>query len=310
MLRNVLFSLPAATIVLFASYADAGGGCRSGCNTGCGVGGVSVCRDADGNVKVTVMCPVKSVKKCTRTETRYKTETRTRTCNVVRLVPETKQIQENYTVLVPHKKTRTVTYTVRCPVTKMVPVTYTVRVPKIEKRTGYRIVRKVVCVPGTRTVTVRGGHWETRSHTFCSTDRCGCPITCTCCRRCWVPTCCTKQVPTCCKKIVCERVPCTYCVTTYCCETRTKMCCRTTYVCKQRTREVCYTCYTRECRTRTRCVTTCRRVCEQKTQEYCVRVPYCVEVPYEVTVCRMVPKTVTITCDVDEGADGFSDAGV
>ena len=176
MLRNVLFSIPATAVLLFASYADAGVGCRSGCNTGGGSGGVSVCRDANGNYTVTVMCPKKSVETRTRTETRYRTETRTRTYNVVRMVPETKQVQENYTVLVPQKRTRTVNYTVRRPVTEQVPVTYTVRVPKTEQRTGYRTVRRIVNVPGTRTVTVRGGHWETRSHTVNTTDRCGCPL--------------------------------------------------------------------------------------------------------------------------------------
>ena len=175
MLRNVLFTLPATAVLLVASYAAAGSSWRSECNTGCGEGGISASCDANRSVTVTVLCPQKSVEKRIRTETRYRTEIRTRTCNVVRMVPETKKVQENYTVMVPHKKTRTVTVTVQRPVTEMVPVTYTIRVPKTETRTGFRTVRKVVSVPGTRTVTVRGGHWETRSHTVTSTDCCGCP---------------------------------------------------------------------------------------------------------------------------------------
>ena len=97
----------------------------------------------------------------------------------------------------------------------------------------------------TRTVTVRGGHYDTVQQTVMirKRDANGCPVCCpvTICKRVWHPTCTTKEVPYCVRRVVCEKVPYNYCVTTYRCETRTRMVCRTSYKCETRSREVCCT---------------------------------------------------------------------
>ena len=247
-----------------------------------------------GVVTCTVMVPERVMETRTRCVTKYRQEERTRTYNVMRCIPETQQIEEMYTVLVPQQRTRTVSYTVRRPVTEQVQVKYMVRIPQREARPGYRTVRRVVRETQMRTVAVRGGHWETRTYTVPTCDPCGCPTVRTCCRRVWVPTCETRQVPCTVCRVVCERVPCTYYVTTYRCEERMRTVCRTRFECEQRTREVCYTVCVPEQRTRTRCVTTYRRECEPHTTTYTVCVPYVEQQEYQVSVCRMVPKQIQV----------------
>ena len=291
MLRRVVFSLSAVAILLVASHVQAARCCN----------GASVSRDCDGNYTVTVMCPVKEIQTRTRLVQKCRTEERTKTYTVVRMVPETKQVEEKYTVLVPQKRTKTVNYTVRKPVWEEHQVNYTVRVPVQEQRTGYCMVHKVVQIPGTREVTVRGGYWQHYTKTVPGRDACGCPCCYTVCCKKWCPTCCTKVVPTCECKVVCEKRPYTYCVTSYKCETRCKTVKKCRYVCEQRSRKICHMVCVPECRTRTRCVTTYRRVCEERTDTYCVRIPYWETEKYQVTVCRLVPKTTTILCDSCEG---------
>ena len=270
----------------------------------------------------TVMVPQRVMETRTRCVTKYRQEQRPYTYNVVRCVPETREVEENYTVMVPEQRTRTVNYMVskpvteqyevkymvRKPVTEQYEVQYMVRVPQQEQRTGHRMVRRVVQEQRMRTVVVRGGHWETRSYEVCGVDACGCPVTRTCCRRCWVPTCETREVPYTVCRTVCEQVPFTYCVTTYRCEPRTRTACRTRYVCEERSamacrtrmvcesrsREVCYTVCVPQQRTRKCCVTTYRRVCEPRTANYTVCVPYTEQEAYQVCVCRMVATQVEV----------------
>lgn len=280
-----LLLLSGATILWMAQHQYCWGQEAQPADAGCGT------------VTCTVMVPERV------TETRYRcvlkcrTEERTCTYNVVRCVPETSQVEETYTVMVPQQRTHTETYMVRRPVTEQVEVKYMVRVPQREQRTGHRLVRRLVPEQRTRTITVRGGHWETQMYQVQGCDACGCPVTRTCCRRVWVPTCETREVPYTVCRVECQQVPYTYCVTTYRCEERTRTVCRTRCECEERTREVCYTVCVPEQRTRTRCVTTFRRECQPRTVTYKVCVPYLERQEYQVCVCRMVPRQIEVPCD-------------
>ena len=225
--------------------------------------------------------------------------------------------------------------------TKQRKIPYTVCVPKYETRqreiqyTVYNTVREervrtenyTVLVPEhyTKTITVKGGHWETRSvcvpgpkmrklvrQPGCwkydkSRGKCvykpgKCRIVCiqcppkTICKKVWVPTCETKEI--CCKRYrrecrsrditytVCKRVP----------ETRTRIC--EYQVCKmvpEQREKVCnYTVRKLVPETKTREInyTTCKMVCEKrtKTQNYqvCKMVKEKRTKQVNYTTCKMV----------------------
>jgi len=84
-------------------------------------------------------------------------------------------------------------------------------VPYTEEREGIRTVTKRV--PETKTITVRGGHWETQTVEVPSCgSACGECGECvrTCCKRVWVPTCEEKEIECTTYKCVSEDVPYTY----------------------------------------------------------------------------------------------------
>ena len=147
----------------------------------------------------------------------YETKTRTINYTVNKPVYETRSRTINYTVMKPvyETKTRTINYTVYNTVQeqKVRTENYTVMVPE----------------QYTKTVTVKGGHWETRTETVpgpmmkrtvrepgtwsydASTCRCVyCPGKCrtecvqcppkTVCKKVWVPTCEQKEI--CCTRYV------------------------------------------------------------------------------------------------------------
>ena len=126
------------------------------------------------------------------------------------------------------KEEKTSTYTVKVPYTEQVEETYTVQVPYTEQVQKTRTVKKRVPVCSTKTVQVRGGHWENQMHEVpsCSTDNCGnpCPPK-MCCKRVWVPTCETKEVQCTTYDCVTEEVPYTVCVRKCRTEERTRMKC-------------------------------------------------------------------------------------
>ena len=98
-------------------------------------------------------------------------------------------------------------------------------VPYTEQMTGSRTVQKRVPVTTTKTVQVRGGHWENQMVEVAGgTDACGCPCPPKqCCKRVWVPTCETKEVPCTTYQCVTEEVPYTYSVTKCRQEQRSRM---------------------------------------------------------------------------------------
>ena len=252
----------------------------------------------------------------------YETCKKTVKYTVCKPVYETHQRTINYTVKKPVYETctKTVNYTVCKPVyeTKSRTIKYTVCKPVYETKTRqenytvYNTVREQkmrteqysVCVPEqyTRTVTVKGGHWETKTETIpgpvmrktvrqpgtwtydpctckcvytpgkCHTECVQCPPK-TICKKCWVPTCEQKEI--CCTRYRREcrtrQVPYTVCRVVP--ECRTKTC--TYRVCKM----------VPECRTKTCNYTVCRMVPECKTKE----------VAYK--VCRMVCENRTKVCN-------------
>ena len=144
--------------------------------------------------KYTVMVPVKEEKTATYTvQVPYCEEVEQNTV----MVPVKEEKTATYTVMVPVKEEKTCTYTVKVPYTEEVEQTYTVQVPYTEQVQKTRTVKKRVPVCSTKTVQVRGGHWENQMTEMpsCGTDACGnpCPPK-MCCKRVWVPTCEEKEV--------------------------------------------------------------------------------------------------------------------
>ena len=133
-MNNKVVSLIPAVAILLATchlqaFQDAGGEEAAAASDGCGT------------VTCTVMVPERVMETRYRCVTKYRQEDRTRTYNVVRCIPETKEVEESYTVMVPEQRTRTVKYTVRKPVTEEYEVKYTVRKPVTE---AYEVKYKVV----------------------------------------------------------------------------------------------------------------------------------------------------------------------
>ncbi len=238
-------------------------------------------------------------------------ETKQRTYTVCKPVWETKQ--RTYTVNKPVWETRTkeVPYTVSKPVWETRTRNYTVNKPVWETRTREVPYSVRVAVPYTKTIQVRGGHWQSQSYTVpgkvhtktvrdagtfsydaaqcrcvycpgpCRTLTCQAPDR-TCCKRVWVPTCESKEI--CCTRYECQPRTRTVCYKVCRMVPETKTCtykvCRT--VCEQRTRTCCYKVCHMVPETKTCCYKVCRMVPETKTCCY--------------KVCRMVPEQRTKTC--------------
>ncbi|HMP79368.1 MAG TPA: hypothetical protein PKD54_07945, partial [Pirellulaceae bacterium] len=260
-------SLLTAAFIAVLSASFSWGQCCGGASYGV-VGSTAA---ADGCGSYTVMRTQRRVVYDRQEVTRHRTVTRLvweeKQVPVCRTVRETCYRTHEYQVRVPIREmsTKTVQYTVRRPVREMQTrtVNYTVRVPVTEQHSKEIMVRRPVTEQQTReitvnvrrrvteqqmrtvtrtvrvpytetqTVTVRGGHWETRQEVIpgrtvsrlvrvpgsCVTDPCtGCPkwqrgcfqrVCCqlpdrVVCRRCWVPTCETKEI--CVTKYRCETV--------------------------------------------------------------------------------------------------------
>lgn len=155
----------------------------------------------------------------TVTCTEWKTELRERRFTVVKNVPETHQVTQQYTVIVPKEESKIVKYRVSVPVvrdvekkyTVMVPVArdvqkdyfvqvpiwenvqrqYTVVVPHQELRTATRTVCRDVPSLEKRLITRDLGHFATACHDVATT--------CCSCRSC--NPCCTTTLTPVCKKI-------------------------------------------------------------------------------------------------------------
>ena len=127
------------------------------------------------------------------------------------MVPVKEERTATYTVKVPYTEQRSANYTVRVPYTEQVEETYTVRVPYTEQMTGYRTVTKRVPVKEMKTISVKGGHWETSAKEISANGKYDaegnpcCPKT-VCCRK-WVPTCETKEIETTRWECTTEQVP-------------------------------------------------------------------------------------------------------
>jgi hypothetical protein len=188
--------LPALLLALvFTSEVDAQcGGCASPCgnsySAGCG-GATSSCGGGVHYVQKTIYVPQWSTETRTVTCTEYRNEVRTRTYNVARQVPRTKQVTDTITVYNTEKRSREEAYSVRTPITRTVqqsynvtvptyrdvvrtynvkvPVwsevdqPYTVNVPHQETREGMRQVAQYVPEVQNRTVCRDIGHWECRT---------------------------------------------------------------------------------------------------------------------------------------------------
>src|SRR5687767_13456292 len=101
-------------LIVFAAgeltSVHAGGHCRRGCGGGCSdcYSAAGACADAAPcqsyeMVEKTIMVPTWVNETRTVNVCRYRQETRQRTYTIVRRVPETKTVTENYTVMVPEQ---------------------------------------------------------------------------------------------------------------------------------------------------------------------------------------------------------------
>ncbi len=242
----------------------------------------------------TVMRPTYVTEKRTVCETQYKAETKTRTVQVCRQVPETSQVEQKYTtydyvqksreeqyqVTVPVYSTVKQSYEVRIPEWKQVERTYQVRVPvwstverditvmvpHQEQRQGMRNVWVTVPVTVMKTVCRDNGHFENRVSTVCVAPvvrvhhgcgrrHCGGCATC-------VASCAPQTVTTCHRvwvpNIVTEQVA----VTIQRCELKQQLCTYTATVCRPETRKQSVKVCNYETQTKTRM----ERVCEYRTE--------------------------------------------
>ncbi|MFT7640033.1 MAG: hypothetical protein ACI9G1_001772 [Pirellulaceae bacterium] len=204
-----------AMLLAFAFTADAnaqcGGAspCGSSYSAGC-AGAPSSCGGSVHYVQKTIYVPQWTTERRSVSCTEYRNETRTRTYNVARQVPQTKQVSEtvtvyntetrsreeaysvrvpftrsverNYNVTVPTYRDVVRNYTVRVPVWSEVDQTYAINVPHQETREGMRQVAQYVPEVRTRTVCRDVGYWETRivasNNGGCGSSYTGCGSSC------------------------------------------------------------------------------------------------------------------------------------
>lgn len=262
------------------------------------------CAPAPCMVERTVLVPqmVTEIRKVWITECRP--EIQTRKVTVCKLVPESKEVTEEYTVWKQECRTRQEQYQVSVPEWKDVTTEYTVMVPGIEKCQGVRKVAKCISTIEKRTVCEHGGHWADRQVQIRSfvqgCDACGrptcCPQTTTCIQKVWVPEVVQKQVDVTVNRIVCEDQPYEYEVTVCKPEKRTctqKVC---THKCETRTRDVQFTVCVPEKKTCTRTVVCCKPVTEVRDEQCTVMVPCKVEKEIQVCVCKMIEKKIQVCC--------------